>query len=90
MAVSPPITASEEGYGVERGLDEERVLFADRLRDMHDLCHVVAGYRGDLIGEASVLALSFAQTRNPGVGLMALAGFLKIGGVVPGARKLIA
>jgi ubiquinone biosynthesis protein COQ4 len=84
------VAASEEGYRVDRGLDEERVLFADRLRDMHDLWHVVAGYRGDLIGEAAVLALSFAQTKNPGVGLMALAGFLKIGGVVPGARKLIA
>ncbi len=70
-------------------LDPAHRLFADRLRDMHDLFHVVTGYRGDLIGEAAVLAFTFAQTRNPGVGLIAFAGFLKIG-VVPGGRKLVA
>jgi len=83
------VAASEDGYALDRDLDPERLLFSDRLRDMHDLWHVVAGYRGDLIGEAAVLALSFAQTKNPGVGLIALMGFLKIGSVVPGARAII-
>jgi ubiquinone biosynthesis protein COQ4 len=83
------VDASEEGYERDPELDEERVLVADRLRDMHDLWHVVAGYRGDLIGEAAVLAFSFAQTKNLGVGLLGLMGLLKIGMAVPGARSII-
>jgi ubiquinone biosynthesis protein COQ4 len=84
------VAASEEGYALAEDLDDDRRLFSDRLRDMHDLWHVVAGYRGDLIGEGAVLALSFAQTRNLGVGLIAILGILKIGTVAPGARALIA
>jgi len=83
------VAASMEGdlHGTE--LDAERRIFSDRLRDMHDLWHVVAGYRGDLIGEAAILALSFAQTRSPGVALISVLGFLKEG-ELPGARGVIA
>jgi ubiquinone biosynthesis protein COQ4 len=81
------VNASEDGYD-RADLDDERMLFSDRMRDMHDLWHVVSGYRGDLIGEASVLALSYAQTKNPGVGLIAAMGFVQTGGF-PGARKTI-
>jgi ubiquinone biosynthesis protein COQ4 len=82
------VAASMEGDLHATELDAERRLFSDRLRDMHDLWHVVAGYRGDLIGEAAILALSFAQTRNPGVGMISLLGFLKEGDL-PGARGVI-
>jgi ubiquinone biosynthesis protein COQ4 len=51
----------------------ERRLFADRLRDMHDLWHVTTGYGRDLIGEAALLAFSYAQTRNRGIGAIVLA-----------------
>ena len=44
----------------------------DWMRDTHDLWHVVTGYQGDLVGEAAILAFSFAQTRHPGVGLIVL------------------
>lgn len=48
----------------------ERDLFRHRMRDMHDLWHAVTGYRGDLIGESSLLAFTFAQTRAPGIALI--------------------
>ncbi len=83
------VAASEEGDLYARDLDPARRLFSDRLRDMHDLWHVVSGYRGDLIGETSVLALSSVQTRNPGVALIAFLGFLKEGELT-GARTIIA
>jgi ubiquinone biosynthesis protein COQ4 len=58
-------------------LDAERRLVFDRLRDGHDLWHVVTGYGRDLIGEAALLAFSFAQTRNPGIGLIVAMAFWK-------------
>ena len=41
------------------------------LRDSHDLWHTVLGYKGDLIGEAALLAFTHDQTRNIGVGMIA-------------------
>ncbi len=64
------VEASEAGFRGEPPDDEAMVLIADRMRDQHDLWHVVAGYRGDLIGEAALLAFTFAQTKNPGVALI--------------------
>ncbi|HZO17237.1 MAG TPA: Coq4 family protein [Polyangiaceae bacterium] len=52
-------------------------VLEDRMRDSHDLWHVVTGYRGDLVGEAALLAFAFAQTRHPGVGLMVLGSLLQ-------------
>jgi ubiquinone biosynthesis protein COQ4 len=65
--------------GRREDLDADRRLFGDRLRDMHDLWHVVTGYGRDLLGEGSLLAFSFAQTRNPGVGFIVGVALLKAG-----------
>lgn len=48
-----------------------------RLRDSHDLWHVLTGYGRDGLGEVCVLAFSFAQTRNPALAFIALIGTLK-------------
>ena len=69
------------------GLDPDLVYFGDRMRDTHDLWHVVTGYKGDLVGEASLLAFTFAQTQNPGIGL--IVGMSLLRGAVPEVRKLI-
>lgn len=59
----------------------------ERMRDSHDLWHTVTGYKGDLLGEASLLAFTFAQTHHPGVGF--LAGLGVVLGDIPGTRALI-
>jgi ubiquinone biosynthesis protein COQ4 len=59
----------------------------DRMRDSHDLWHTVTGYKGDLIGESSLLGFSFAQTWNPGVGLIVATALVRGGD--PQVRKLI-
>ena len=56
-----------------RALDPERDWFFQRLRDMHDLWHVLTGYGRDLAGEAANLSFSYAQTRNRGIGVIVLA-----------------
>ncbi len=48
--------------------------YGDRLRDTHDLHHVLTGYGRDALGEQCVLAFTYAQNRNLGVGFIAYAG----------------
>jgi ubiquinone biosynthesis protein COQ4 len=67
----------------------ERIRFAERLRDSHDLWHVVAGYGRDLIGEAALLAFTYRQTGNRGIGMIVLAAYWKAGRDLPGGRALI-
>jgi ubiquinone biosynthesis protein COQ4 len=58
-------------------LDERARVFGLRLRDMHDLWHVVTGYKRDLFGEAALLAFTYAQTRNHGVGFIVMVALLR-------------
>ena len=58
--------------------DPELKLFAARQRDMHDLWHVVTGYGRDELGEACLLAFTYAQNKNRGVGFIAFVGCFKL------------
>jgi ubiquinone biosynthesis protein COQ4 len=57
----------------EQPIDPDRDWFYARLRDMHDLWHVLTGYGRDVAGEAANLAFTFAQTRNRGIAAIVLA-----------------
>ncbi len=82
------VSASEMGAARWRTAEpDDAQLFADRMRDMHDLWHAVTGYKGDLIGEAALLAFSFAQTWNVGVGVIVALGLYKLDGLP--ARRLV-
>ena len=48
--------------------------YARRLRDVHDVWHVLTGYGTDALGEVCVVAFSHAQTRSLGFGVIAMAG----------------
>lgn len=48
-----------------------RAWYARRLRDVHDIWHVLTGYQADALGEACVVAFSLPQTRSKGFGLIA-------------------
>lgn len=56
---------------------QEFETFSSRLRDSHDLQHVVTGYGRDALGELCVLAFSYAHTRNRGIGFLVLMGMFK-------------
>lgn len=53
-------------------------LFSERMRDQHDLWHVTTGYGRDTFGEACLLAFTYAQTGNRGLGIIALVGMMKL------------
>lgn len=42
-------------------LDEDRIRYLYRVRQIHDLIHVMGGYRRDLIGELAVMTFTGAQ-----------------------------
>jgi ubiquinone biosynthesis protein COQ4 len=69
--------AGSQASGEEIG--EERRYFYNRLRDQHDVYHVVTGYGRDLRGEAAVLAFSGIQTRNFGIAFIPLYILFKAG-----------
>ena len=58
--------------------------FRRHLRDSHDLWHVLTGYGRDPLGEVSLLAFTFAQTRLTGLGAIAFLGTFRIGRVLRG------
>jgi len=64
-------------------MDEQ--MFRERIRDMHDLWHVLTGYGRDPLGETCVVAFSYAQTKSKGLALIALLGMMKISRALPGA-----
>jgi ubiquinone biosynthesis protein COQ4 len=64
--------------------------FGRRIRDSHDIWHILSGYHADGLGEACLVAFSFAQTGSLGWALIALGAGLRSRG--PGgklARKAI-
>ncbi|MEM1197437.1 MAG: Coq4 family protein [Pseudomonadota bacterium] len=52
--------------------------YFNRLRDTHDLFHVLTGYGRDALGEACLLAFSYSQNYNRGVLFIAYAGARQI------------
>ena len=80
--------AAERGQLHAHELSEVHSFLHRRMRDTHDLWHAVTGYRGDVLGETALLGFTFAQTWNPGIGLLVGVGLYKIQ-EAPGARALI-
>ena len=60
-------------------------LFRERIRDMHDLWHVLTGYGRDPLGETCVVAFTYAQTRSPGLAVISSLGSIRISRALPGS-----
>jgi len=82
------VAASVDG-GDGRPVPEAQQFVGERLRDMHDLWHVVTGYGRDLLGEAALLAFTFAQTRTLGIGVIVGHALWKARGDFAPARGII-
>ena len=64
LIASSDTSAREEIY---RMLSDDEAWLADRLRDIHDLQHVMTGYGRDPVGELSLLSFMKTQTPNRGI-----------------------
>ncbi|MYE81354.1 MAG: hypothetical protein F4X36_05815 [Gammaproteobacteria bacterium] len=63
-------------YGFD---DPDLARFGARMRDQHDLLHTLTRYGRDPFGEVCLLAFSYAQLRNRGIGMIVLVGAWWIG-----------
>jgi ubiquinone biosynthesis protein COQ4 len=62
----------------ERNDEHPYAWFGRRERDIHDIWHVLTGYRAnDPLGELCLVAFSYAQTKGMGWGFIAFSGALK-------------
>jgi ubiquinone biosynthesis protein COQ4 len=57
-------------------VDDARAYVGDRLRDMHDLWHVLTEYGADDTGEIANLWFSVGQFGNPGMAFIAFFGMI--------------
>jgi ubiquinone biosynthesis protein COQ4 len=64
--------ARSVGGGQPPAAGDPHAWFGRRTRDIHDLWHVLTGYGRDGLGEASLVAFSYAQTGGLGWALIAL------------------
>ncbi|NOT40408.1 MAG: ubiquinone biosynthesis protein [Alphaproteobacteria bacterium] len=62
--------------------------YGRRLRDVHDLWHVLSGYGRDAIGETCLVAFSYAQTKSLGFGFIGLVGAFKLKKELPSQPML--
>jgi ubiquinone biosynthesis protein COQ4 len=63
---------------------DDVTLFRERNREMHDLLHIVTGYGRDPLGEACLVAFSYAQTKLKGFAVIAAFAGRKIARRRPG------
>jgi ubiquinone biosynthesis protein COQ4 len=71
------------------GLPEVPAYIAKRMRQSHDIWHVVTGCSPDVPGELELLAFSYAQTHLPAFALLATAGSLRFGLRHPGVWRRV-
>jgi ubiquinone biosynthesis protein COQ4 len=68
---------SRKAKGSEPELQHPVAWFGRRIRDTHDLWHVLTGYHRDGLGELCLVAFSFAQTKSLGWAVIAAGGVLQ-------------
>lgn len=67
---------ADQTFAKVEPLNPDMEFFGDRLRDMHDLWHVLTGYGRDEAGEATNLAFTLGQVWNVGIAVIVAAGAL--------------
>ena len=61
------LVAASEEVPRGRGLNADELWLGNRLRDIHDLQHVMCGYGRDQLGELCLLSFMVTQTPNRGI-----------------------
>lgn len=68
--------------------DDDLLWYINRLRDTHDMYHVLTGYGRDALGEDALLGFTHSQHGGLGVNFIAFMGNRQIAKVAPKAARV--
>ena len=83
------VEESEKFRRKTTSFDDDLDWYANRLRDTHDLFHVLSGYGRDALGEDALLAFSYSQNSGPGVMFISYMGAREIRKSAPRECKIM-
>ena len=72
------VEESEKFYQGQPRFDDTIQWYGNRLRDTHDMIHVLTGYGRDALGEDALLAFSYSQDGGPGLMFISYMGARQI------------
>ena len=82
----------EESEKFRRGqpqYDDTLQWYAHRLRDTHDMYHILSGYGRDALGEDALLAFTYSQNKGPGVMFISYMGARQIRKEAPRSARIM-
>lgn len=82
------VNESLENREHQNQYDDDLLWYANRLRDTHDLYHVLTGYGRDALGEDALLGFSHSQNGGLGVSFIAYMGSRQIAKAVPSSARI--
>ena len=83
------VEESEKWWSGQDIYDDDVEFYGHRLRDTHDLFHVLTGYGRDQLGETSVLAFSHSQNNSRGNLFISYIGAWDLKKLAPRGSKII-
>ncbi len=82
------VAESDIRQGNGQVFDDDLNWFGNRLRDTHDMYHVLSGYGRDGLGEAALLAFSHGQQPGRGIIFISFMAFRRMRKVLPASLGL--
>lgn len=82
------VAESQKHRDQHENYDDDFLWYINRLRDTHDLYHVLTGYGRDALGEASLLGYTHGQHGGMGVSFIAYMGGRQIMKHVPREARI--
>ncbi len=83
------VEESEKWWGDNKPVEDDFEYYSRRMRDTHDLLHVLTGYGRDQLGETSVLAFSHAHNGGFGNLFIAYIGARDLAKIAPKSARVM-
>jgi ubiquinone biosynthesis protein COQ4 len=83
------VAESEKWLSDSKKYDDDLEFMGNRLRDTHDLMHVLTGYGRDQLGETSLLAFTYSQEKGRGAMFISWIGGRDLAKVAPREARVM-
>lgn len=82
------VAESQKHRDYHQKFDDDYLWYMNRLRDTHDLDHVLTGYGRDALGEATLLGYSHGQHGGMGISFISFMGGRQVSKHVPKSARI--